>query len=107
MRNRRRRTGDIGEAAFVLKATQLGLQVAKPLSGKEGYDYITHDGHTASRVQIKTTATRASKGAYHVSTARGARKLTPYKKNEIDYFVIYVLPEDTFYILPQKALPDA
>jgi len=104
MPNARHRTGDIGEAAFVLKATQLGLRLAKPLSGKEGYDYIADNGDHCHRIQVKTTSKRASKGSYHVTTARGTRKNVPYKKGEIDVLVIYVEPEQTFYILSQKDL---
>ena len=44
MRNARHRIGEIGEAAFVLKATQLGLHLARPLSDKQGYDYISYNG---------------------------------------------------------------
>jgi hypothetical protein len=69
MRNARHRIGEIGEAAFVLKAAQLGLRLAKPLSGKEGYDYIADKGGHCHRVQVKTTSKRASKGSYHVTTA--------------------------------------
>ena len=104
MRNARHRTGDIGEAAFVLKSTQLGLRLARPLSGKESYDYISDNGRELHRVQVKAAGTRASKTAYHVTIARGTRKSIPYSKHEIDYLVIYLIPEDTFYVLPQKAL---
>ena len=36
--------------------------------------------------------------------ARGTRKNVPYKEGEIDFLVIYVHPEQTFYILSQKSL---
>jgi hypothetical protein len=104
MRNARHRVGEIGEAAFVLKATQLGLRIAKPLSGKESYDYIVNNGRDRHLVQVKTTSKRASKTAYHVTIARGATKSVPYRKSDFDFLVIYVIPEQTFYVLPQKAL---
>ena len=104
MQNARHRVGEIGEAAFVLKATQLGLRVAKPLSDKESYDYIVDNGRDRHLIQVKATSKRASKNAYHVTIARGTRKDVPYKKGELDYLVIYVDPEQTFYILSRRAL---
>jgi hypothetical protein len=58
MQNACHRVGEVGAAAFVLKATQLGLHVAKPLSDKESYNYIVHSGRDFDRVQVKTTVDR-------------------------------------------------
>jgi len=98
------RVGEIGEAAFLLKASQRGLIVSKPFGDKESYDFIVDNGTRRLRVQVKTTGKRASRASYHVTIARGTAKSTPYKKRDLDFLVIHVLPERTFYILPYKAL---
>ena len=104
MRNRSHFIGDLGEAAFVLRATQLRLPLYRPLSDKQGADFIADNRRQRPRIQVKTTGKRCSRNSYHVTIARGRRKSTPYTKSEIDFLVILVLPEETFYILPQKFL---
>jgi hypothetical protein len=102
--NSQHRVGEIGEAAFLLTATQRGLLVSKPFGDKESYDFIVDNGTRRLRVQVKTTGKRASRASYHVTIARGTAKSTPYKKRDLDFLVIHVLPERIFYILPHKAL---
>ena len=102
--NQRHRTGDIGEAAFVLRATQLRLPLFRPLNAKGPADYLSDNGRTRPAVQIKTAGQRCSKNSYHTTIARGRHKNIPYQKHEIDFLVIYVLPEQAFYILPHKFL---
>jgi hypothetical protein len=101
----RHRVGEIGEAAFVLRAIRMGLKVARPLSGREGYDYILDNGRRRCwRVQVKATETRSSKTSYHINAGKGADQKTAYAWGEIDFFVIVILPEDTWFILPWSAL---
>ena len=101
MRNRSHFIGDLGEAAFVLRATQLRLPLYRPLSDKQGADFIADNRRQRPRIQVKTTGKRCSRNSYHVTIARGRRKSQPYRKSDIDFLVI---PEDTFYILPQEFL---
>lgn len=104
MRNRPHRIGDIGEAGFILRCAQLRLPVYRPLSDKHGADFLTDNGRHRFRIQVKTTNTRCSKNSFHVTIARSSLKSTPYTSADIDFLVILVLPEEAFYILPQKFL---
>ena len=33
-------------------------------------------------------------------------RTAPYRKGEIDFFAVYVVPEDRWYIIPQAAIGD-
>lgn len=100
----RQQVGEIGEAEFVSRAMRMGLKVARPLSSREGYDYIVDNGRRCSRVQVKATETRSSKTSYHINAGKGQDQKTAYGWGEIDFFVIIILPEDTWFILPWAAL---
>ena len=104
MARSRHRVGDLGEAAFVYRAMLAGLKLARPLSAKESYDYIVDGGRHCSKVQVKTTDTLASKMSYRINCGKGAAQKYRYEEGEIDFLVIHVIPEDTFFILPWEAL---
>src|SRR5258705_2335387 len=50
-----KRTGELAEAAFVVKAASLGYGVCKPWGDSERYDFILDSGPRTWRVQIKCT----------------------------------------------------
>ena len=47
--------GDLGESAFLHKATSLGFMVARPWRNVYSYDFVVEGGHNFWRVQVKTT----------------------------------------------------
>ncbi len=61
-------SGDLGEAAFVYKATSLHLVVAKPYSQGQRYDFMVDTGNGLWRVQVKTCANMCN-GLYATSIA--------------------------------------
>lgn len=101
-----KRVGEMAEAAFMVKAVQLGFGVAKPWGDSERYDFILDSGSRLWRVQLKCT-TRMNSGSYEIkpvhSTYGHATKT--YTKREIDVLVVYVLPCDAWYVLPVEAFP--
>jgi hypothetical protein len=115
-----KRRGELSELAFVYKAASLGFGVAKPYGDSERYDFIldpgTNDGPSRNdphqnnfidssinklwRVQIKSTTTLLN-GRYHVNSHRRTNgSVVPYNPSEVDFLVAYIIPEDTWYILP-------
>ena len=54
--NTQKWAGEQAEAAFLNKATSLGLTVSKPWGDSERYDLIVGSGSRLSRVQVKSTA---------------------------------------------------
>jgi PD-(D/E)XK endonuclease len=57
-----KRTGELFEAAFMLKATLMGFLVAKPWGDSELYDFILDNGDRMWRVQLKCTEVVRARG---------------------------------------------
>ena len=100
-----KRTGELAEAAFVVKAASLGFAVSKPWGDSERYDFILDASHRTWRVQIKCTES-ASNGGYQVqSTYTDRKRKGHYTADDIDVLVAYILPLDLWYVVPAHALP--
>jgi len=103
--------GQIGEMAFTLQATMLGFTVAEPCGAPEVYDRLVDNGNRCWRVQVKTTKEADDQGIYFVDcghngiTADGRKsRHARYRDDEIDFLVVYVFPENRWYVIPWKAL---
>jgi len=88
--NQHKRTGEVAEAAFLAKASNLGFCVAKPWGESERYDFIVDSGHHFWRVQVKSTHSR-KRPSYRVRSVWGRTHV--YSAAEIDFLVAYVAPE--------------
>jgi hypothetical protein len=98
----RKRQGELAELAFMSKAASLGFGVAKPYGDSERFDFILSWNRRLWRVQVKSTRT-AKHGIYEISAhgCWGAHDI--YTKDEIDFIIAYVVPEDTCYVIPIEA----
>jgi len=92
--------GEWAELCFMTRAAGLGLRVSKPWGENAPYDFaVDHNGHFF-RVQVKCTSKkRLQSYVCTVSNKRG-----PYSPDQIDFIAAYVIPADTWYILPLAAL---
>jgi hypothetical protein len=94
------RRGDLGEVAFVHKAMSLGYVVGKPYGQMHRYDFFVEGGQNVWRVQVKTS-TCMRDGKYQLCVQRIThRRVVAYKKSELDFVAAYLMPEQTWYILP-------
>jgi hypothetical protein len=82
--------GEQAEAAFLNKATSLGLSVSKPWGDSERYDLIVGSGSRLSRVQVKST--QYEYPAKHRYSIRNLHHGTLYTEEEIDFLVVYIVP---------------
>jgi hypothetical protein len=103
-----KRTGELSEAAFLLKATSMGFGVAKPWGDSERYDFIVNAGGRLWRVQLKSTAVVHARG-YEVQPLysvyrRGGRGKGEYTADEIDVLAVHIRPCDVWYVIPVEAL---
>ena len=57
-----KRTGELSEAAFLLKAETLGFHLAKPWGDSERYDFILDAHPRLWRVQLKCTQVLRARG---------------------------------------------
>jgi hypothetical protein len=97
IKNRKRR-GEWAELRFMADAAQHGLVVSKPWGDSERYDVgVEHNGQYR-RVQVKSVS-------YHkgLSYRCGIGCSRAYKSSEIDFFAIFVVPEEIWYIVPVQA----
>jgi len=94
--------GELGEVAFMHKAVSLGFALALPYGHIHRYDFIVESGTKLWRVQVKTTTVK-QRGMYAVTICRHAnRERHGYTESEIDFVAVYIVPEDTWYILPVR-----
>jgi len=125
-----KRRGELAELAFALKAAHQGLGVSRLYGDSERYDFIldardlnvrrtlpsASSGQALSaapvapdpspplwRVQVKCSS-QLSTGLYRVNAHRRSNgRAVPYLPGEIDFFAVYIIPEDTWYIIPLAA----
>jgi hypothetical protein len=94
--------GNLGEAAFLHKATSLGFVVASPSGSGHPYDFIVKSGRHLWLAQVKVCGYQ-NNGFYEVAVRRSnAGGLHPYLESEIDFVVVYIIPEDRWYVVPVR-----
>ena len=99
IRNGKRR-GEWAELVFAVRAIGLGLVLGRPWGESNGYDFTVDGGWRIVRVQVKSTIFREGSGySCSLKDSRG-----PYKKNSFDFVAAYVIPEDVWFILPEKVV---
>ncbi len=98
-----KRQGEMAELQFLAKASALGFVVAKPYGDSSRYDFILDNGRRLVRVQVKSVGKLNGAGLYRVHACNG-RKRVPFREDEIEAIVAYVIPEDAWYVIPIKAL---
>jgi len=96
--------GEWAELQFMTKALALGLRVARVYGDSARYDFLVDAGGRLSRVQIKS-AWHIQKTTYRLAAQRGAPLgKVPYRTQEVDFVIGYVVPEDAWYVVPAAAL---
>jgi len=93
--------GLCAELAFLLKATQLGARVARPLDHNARYDFIVEHNNRLHRVQVKSVNSERHR-AYPINTSTVS--FPRYSPGEIDFLAAYIIPLDTWYIIPARAI---
>jgi hypothetical protein len=82
----------------------LGYVVAKPYGNIHRYDFIVEGRQKFWRVQVKACASRL-RGLYNICTrcSNHSRALA-YKESELDFVAAYIMPEETWFVLPASAV---
>jgi PD-(D/E)XK endonuclease len=92
--------GEWVELLFMTVAAGLGFTVAKPFGDSARYDVIVEHLGRFLRIQVKST--EQWNGSSYLCQLHMCGRL--YTAEDIDYFAIYVLPLDLWYIFPAKTL---
>src|SRR5437879_5039139 len=97
--------GEWVEALFIAELLRRGYTVLKPWGDSQPFDVALNFGNRILRVQVKSTSYRVSTGyrcEFHPNI-RG-RQYTP---KLLDFFVGYVVPQETWYVIPAPVLFNA
>jgi len=95
--------GEWVELCFMTTAMQHGYKVSKPWGDTGPYDVGVENGANFLRVQVKSTTVRNGHG-YLCQFKPNARKKQDYTTDQIDFFAAYVIPVDTWYLIPSYLL---
>jgi hypothetical protein len=95
-----KKRGEWAELVFASRALMRGLHPARPWGESSGYDFTVDQGPRIVRVQVKSTIFPEGNG--YSCTLKDSRG--PYKKNTFDFVAAYIIPEDIWYILPEKLI---
>jgi PD-(D/E)XK nuclease superfamily protein len=94
-----KRRGEWAEMCFMIRAAELGLEVNKPWSDTASYDFIVQKGRKMARVQVKSTIAKRNTGyVCKLCDCRGGA----YASDSFDFVAVYLILEDTWYIIPEK-----
>jgi hypothetical protein len=94
-----KKRGEWAELCFGVRALREGLRLARPWGESSGYDWVAYPaGGKMMRVQVKSTIFPEGKG--YSCTLKDSKG--PYKKNSFDFVAAYVIPEDVWFIIPEK-----
>jgi PD-(D/E)XK endonuclease len=95
--------GEWVELQFMAQAIKHGFAVSKPWGDTLPYDAVIEHGKNFLRVQVKSTTSRSGAG-YRCQFMPNHQKKHDYSLDQIDLFAAYVIPEDTWYLIPAVLL---
>ena len=110
IRDNTKTQGEISELRFYLRAFEHGFIVSKPFGDNARYDFIVDSGNRLSRVQIKSVSvidTTRRTNKYRINATHGGKEKHKYLPEECDILAAYVIPEDTWYIIPISKITGA
>lgn len=101
-----KRRGEWVELQFMARAAAHGLTVSKPWGDTARYDFIVDSGGKFHRVQVKSTMAEKKDRSYlcgaHTTGKYHSKQF--YDRSQIDFFALFIVPEDLWYIVPVDAL---
>jgi hypothetical protein len=94
--------GEWAELCFMARAAGMGMSVSKPHGDSRRYDVLVEAGGRISRVQVKSTIYRRRGSGYSLNVMGPGRKR--YAEGSVDFFAVYLIPEEEWYIIPSEAV---
>jgi PD-(D/E)XK endonuclease len=90
--------GEWAELCFMARAAGQGLKVSKPYGDSASYDVGVEHKSGILRVQVKSTLYCRRNGEYSLNVMGPGRGR--YKEGTVDFFAVYLIPIDAWYIVP-------
>jgi len=91
--------GEWVELRFMTRAIELRFRVSRPWGDSAPYDVVTEFRRRFLRIQVKCTDQKRW-NSYRCHLDHNGQ---PYSPKDIDFIAAYVIPTDTWYILPIRA----
>ena len=91
--------GEWVELMFMAAAASRGYRVLKPWGDSLEYDVAIEHAGDIVRVQVKSSSVRNGTG-YFCQFRRNWQTGNPYSLDELDLFATYVIPVQTWYLIP-------
>ncbi len=94
--------GGVGRVVFYGEGGGDGMAVSRPFGNSQRYDVLVEAGGRIVRVQVKSTIYKRRGNEYSLNVMGPQRK--KYKAGTVDFFAVYLIPEEEWYIIPYEAL---
>jgi hypothetical protein len=95
--------GEWVELQFMAQATKRRFAVCKPWGDTRAYDVGIEHGPNFLRVKVKSTSYRTGAG-YYCQFLPNHRKKQDYTLQQLDLLAAYVIPVDSWYLIPAALL---
>jgi hypothetical protein len=98
----KKKRGEWAESVFIARASEEGLAASKPWGDSRSYDCVVGRPGKFVAVQVKCTIARLESGEGYNCSVCSSHK--PYPPGSFDFVAAYVIPEDAWYIIPEKEI---
>ncbi len=98
----KKKRGEWAESVFLVRAGEEGLAASKPWGDSRSYDCVVGRPGKFVAVQVKSTIARLESGEGYNCSVCSSHK--PYPPGSFDFVAAYVIPEDAWYIIPEKEI---
>ena len=95
--------GEWAELCFMARAADRGLNVSKPHGDSASYDVGVEQNGRFLRIQVKSTRYQKA-GSFMCNIVRS--KNLRYGPGKLDFFAVYLIPIDLWYIIPFDVVDD-
>jgi hypothetical protein len=97
-----KKRGEWAESVFVARASECGLEISKPFGESGRFDCVVGGPGKFVAVQVKCTIAKQPNAKGYICNLKSNNK--KYRAGSFDFVAAYAILEDTWYIVPEKAI---
>jgi len=97
-----KKRGEWAESVFAARAAENGMTVSKPSGDSATFDCVVGTAGKFVAVQVKCTIARSPNAKGYICNLKCNNK--KYREGAFDFVAAYAILEDTWYIVPEKAI---
>jgi hypothetical protein len=97
-----KKRGEWAESVFVARAEECGLEISKPFGESGRFDCVVGGPGKFVAVQVKCTIAKQPYAKGYICNLKSNNK--KYRAGSFDFVAAYAILEDTWYIVPEKAI---